>query len=164
MSARLSNLDTTMPSYNNVEMGLLRDALSAFPSGINSPNDHESAEYRAIARLVRATLLEPLAEHREHGVRGPIYRGLNITELGRDELANAESNGNGEAERTAYVNVIFIILNNPKVQLSPDDVRRIKTDVQDAPLARLREVIGWLGTVTTLADFGAKLMAAFGLI
>ena len=152
-----------MPSYNDIEIGLLRDALSAFPLGIDSPGDQASIEYKSIVRLVQAGLLE--TEHVETYVTdsGPRYFGLNITELGRDELANAEPNGNGDAERTAYVNVIFIILDNPKVQLSPDDVQRIKAAVQDAPLARLREVIGWFGTVATLTDFSIKLMTAFGL-
>ena len=163
VSVRLSNLDTTMPSYNDIEIGLLRDALSAFPSGIDSPEDHESAEYRAVVRLERAGLLEAANKWAESGKSGEIYTGLNITEFGRAELANVDSDGNGDAERTAYVNVIFIILDNPKVQLSPDDVQRIKAAVQDAPLARLREVIGWFGTVATLTDFSIKLMTAFGL-
>ena len=86
---------------------------------------------------------------------------LNITEFGREELANVESNGNGDAERTTYINVILVVLDNPKVQLGPEDVERIKAAVQQAPLTRLREVVGWLGTVVTLADFGLKLVATF---
>ena len=153
--------DTVTPSYNDIEIDLLRQALSAFPSGVNSSRNQESAEYRAAVRLERAGLLEADSKYSTFDSSGPIYMGLNITEFGRENLANAESNGNGDAERTTYVNVILVVLDNPTVQLGPEDMERIRTAVQQAPLARLREVVGWLGTVVTLADFGVKLVATF---
>lgn len=147
-----------MATFNDIEIGLLQQACSAAPHGIPGARDHDSAEYAALVRLLKAGLLEAEDTRTTYrGVKGPDYDGVNITEQGRAVLDDHESSG----ERTAYVNVILIVLANPKVQLQSEDVERIKAAVQRAPLAKLREVVGWFGTVVTLADFGTKLVAAF---
>ena len=149
-----------MAAFNDIEIGLLQEARSAFPDGIASDRDQNTAEYRALVRLIKAGLLEPEDVRQTYrGVKHPDYDGVNITEAGREELDSYESAG--DAERAAYVNVILIVLKNPKVQLDPADVERIKVAVRDAPLSKLRDVVGFLGTVATLGELGVKLVAFF---
>ena len=149
-----------MAAFNDIEIGLLQEARSAFPDGIASDRDQNTAEYRALVRLIKAGLLEPEDVRQTYrGVKHPDYHGVNITEAGREELDSDESAG--DAERAAYVNVILIVLKNPKVQLDPADVDRIKVAVRDAPLSKLRDVVGFLGTVATLGELGVKLVASF---
>ena len=50
---------------------------------------------------------------------------------------------------------------NSSVQQPPEDVERLKAAVQVAPMDKLCEVIGWLGTAVTISDFGIRLIKAF---
>ena len=83
----MSKFDT----YSDIELDMLRQAYAAFPTGVDSPHNQDSAEYKAIVRLERDGLLEARAKWYEHGA-GQKYAGLNITALGRIVLADVESN------------------------------------------------------------------------
>lgn len=67
-----------------------------------------------------------------------------------------------DAERSVYIKVIFVILENPSIQQSPEDIGKVKAAVQDAPLSQLKEVVGWLRTVSNVAELGRLLVQFFG--
>ena len=71
-----------------------------------------------------------------------------VPEAGREALAEAEGDKGGGVERQVYVEVIFVLIDNPAVQQSPEDAERLKAAVQAALMDKLREVIGWLGTAS----------------
>ena len=65
---------------------------------------------------------------------------------------------NQDIERITYIRIIFVILDNRALQLSPEDIKSIKEKVKSAPLSDLREVVSWLGTATALGQLGVKLL------
>ena len=75
-----------MALYNDTEIALLRRALAAYPGGIDSPDDHASSEYAALARLIDDRLLRAEIHYRESGHGGhrcDVYDDCRITAKGR---------------------------------------------------------------------------------
>lgn len=66
-------------------------------------------------------------------------------------------------ERAVYIEVIFIILENPKVQMSPEQIEEIKAGVKDAPLDKLREAVGLLRTASRIDEIALWLQELFGV-
>lgn len=77
-----------MARFGEEELSILRGAFNAYPKGIDSPSDDDSAEYAAFVRLYEAGLIdsefEPIRLH--DGRTGARYRHCKITEAGRDVL------------------------------------------------------------------------------
>ena len=61
-------------------------------------------------------------------------------------------------ERVVYVEIILIILENPKLQLSKEDIENIRSAVRSAPLSKLKEVVGWLANIKGIAELASKLL------
>ncbi len=145
-------------SFTKVELDVLRKAM-ANPRAY-SPESHQ--ELVAVDRLYNGGFVDSGSKPRMHyGSRLPHYAALYITEAGREALAEVEGDKGGGVERQVYVEVIFVLIDNPAVQQSPEDAERLKAAVQVAPMDKLREVIGWLGTAVTMSDFGIRLIKAF---
>ena len=90
------------------------------------------------------------------------YRDCKITEAGREALAVAEGDGAGGVERVVYVKVILVLIDGGKaLQLSAEDIERIKEAVRLSPLAKLREIVASIGTLIDLTKLGALLAKAF---
>ena len=76
-----------MAKYGEPELSILRRALDAYPEGIDSPDDHESAEYTAFVRLYDAELIGSKVEPiRFRGIAHARFLRCTITEAGRDVL------------------------------------------------------------------------------
>ena len=75
-----------MARYGEEELSILQQALVAFPNGIDSPADPESADYAAFVRLYQAGLINSTAKPSQFRGTPPRYRTCTITEAGRDVL------------------------------------------------------------------------------
>lgn len=79
-----------MAKFGEEALSILRRALDAFPEGIDSPRDHDTAEYAAFVRVYEASLIDSeIDPMRFYGTTGAHYRDCKITESGRDVLDEA---------------------------------------------------------------------------
>ena len=147
-------------TLNETELALLRKAVADYPRGMKSPNQDD--EYKAMHRLIDAGAMEAERQHHYYGRAGPVFVNVRITEYGREALAQAEGDETGGVERTVYVKVVLALADNPKAQLPPDELERVKKAIPEAPMSKLREAVAWLGTFTSLAQLGAFLIKLFG--
>lgn len=65
--------------------------------------------------------------------------------------------------REVHITIIFHLIDNPAFQASEEDRKKYKRNVRGATLEQLRGIVGWLGTVKTISDFGRMFVDVFGL-
>ena len=67
-------------------------------------------------------------------------------------------------ERTVYIEMIFVILDNPKVEQSLEGKKEeIKAAIQSAPLNKLREVMFWLRSISAVTELVPKFLQFIGV-
>lgn len=136
-----------MARFNELELGMLQQALDSGLEGIDAPGDQSSAEYEAHERLVAAGLLEEGTNWKVMGSVGPRRIGCKITEDGRevlDELRHGEDLALGVEEGRTIIVLILNLCGEAKM-MTPDQVAAATEATRTASPGQVRSIMERFG-------------------